>query len=386
MNIIKTNKLKHIQKKIFDNIPSYLVAFYFINLLLFYIYSELIIEFLLIFLGFVSLVYSLIRVPIKNKFQYFLFGIILSSYFISIIVNQNINIFGYVASIQFIGISLLIINFNLNLKIITFTFYIHIFFYLFHFLLGSNPNEIFINASRNLISVTLIIQVTLITLLSYKQNRLISLVPSVFLLLFSLWAAGRSGIISASIILFSVYFFGLNNQKIYKRMKNFLVLVLILLILSLSIIYFDFVPLGSIKEGVDRVIYSGFSDIGRSMILQEYFKITFSDFKSFIFGVNINSSRIFNYFSNNLHNSFLNGHANFGIFGLITIFLTLVVSIYNLIKKKNLLILGFLLAILLRVLTDSLAFPGPMDVIFYSLSISSIIGFKNNNSYKNMKE
>ena len=116
----------------------------------------------------------------------------------------------------------------------------------------------------------------------------------------------------------------------------------------------------------DNFLSRGLESSGRVSIINEYIRSATSNIRYFIFGVPSTSSDIFIDFNSNFHNSYLRLHSNYGLLGFLLIMIMILVALINLIRKKSILHVALLLAFLVRISTDTIAFVGITDpLLFY---------------------
>ena len=140
--------------------------------------------------------------------------------------------------------------------------------------------------------------------------------------------------------------------------------------------------INSYNNLLQRLNREGFNDSHRQYLVDEYLKYATSNFKYFIFGVDIKTSGFSEYLDYNLHNSFLTVHAYFGLIGLLGFSLLGIISIVRFAIHKKHMYLLILIVLLVRVSTDIIALPGYLDsIIFYFLIEGSTfkVGGKNEN-------
>ena len=199
---------------------------------------------------------------------------------------------------------------------------------------------------------------------SYQNDKIPSLLLFFASLIIAIWATGRGGIISFSILLI---FYPI-AIKIKKKYKILIITFISLLSIALYYNFSDFLY----EFGLGR-----FDDVGlegeRTVMNAEYLTKTFNSTKYIFFGSPLSDIYSIAEVDNNPHNSFIRLHVYYGIFGFTLMVLLLIYTISKLIKKRNYLFLIFLTALLLRSFVDSIAFHGPLDpliyfMIFYSIS------------------
>ena len=90
-------------------------------------------------------------------------------------------------------------------------------------------------------------------------------------------------------------------------------------------------------------------------------------------GVPFSTHQAFASYYNNLHNTFMNIHARFGLIPLITIVYIIYQCIKNGIKEKQWYIVLFTVLYVLRSLTDNTSFSGPLDILIFTIYFDTIL-------------
>lgn len=368
-----------------ENISTIIIVLFFFLFFLNQIYDNTVstLQFLLGLTGFLSLIkLDQKKITITNK-KLILW--LATSYFLlllSTLYTGNIAIGGTITSLQYFGIAILLLKYKLNPIIVLTSFYIHITFFVFHITGASDPNTIF-SASRNMVSVIMLIQVSLVYISYSEWNKKITYFYAIFPLIISIWAIGRSGIISSAILLLGLLLFTINKKN---RKRNIILSLLIIFISALFIApdtdlkLFDNIK-SSYEVVYDRTQLKGFTDDARGNITYEYFSEMKSHVFSFFLGVPIEKSNnyIFASYNNNLHNSYLRAHATFGLLGVFLLSIGIVIAITRYLKLKNFLFVFIFCAILFRISTDTVAFIGILDPFIYFFILN---GLSKKNYYK----
>ena len=216
---------------------------------------------------------------------------------------------------------------------------------------GINPNE-FINASRNHIAVPFIFFGSLNFFLERKNNLYSNKLWYFFILLICLWSVSRANIISGA-LLFLMSFFSFKNKSLSSRNKKFISFISLSSLITFIIYYLDTIKEQLFVKSFTLVKFlddrNSILENERINIIDEY--IESLSFIDYIFGKSIDY---------NIHNSYFNLHALFGILGLL-FFIFLAYKI-----KKRII---FLIPILLRSITDTVSFfGGELDFIFFYLA------------------
>lgn len=311
--------------------------------------------------GFFSLLYLLTVGQKSLPFIFFLFlGTLL--WFNTLFGGYVEHLFRPILPISYLLIVLLLINSNISVKSIQIPFYIFIVLYIFLvFVLLRDPNTIFVSTSRNTVSAILLEMGVLLQITKFRKIGTVDIFSSVLVFLLSVSASGRSGIVSSGLFLSIII---LDKQTKSKNKIIFFIVVLsfilcfIFLFRDVLAIFLKYLTAKGLDYGEDP----------RSILLKDYLGVMKNNPEYFFLGVNqfdVNL-RFFHLLNDNWHNSFLTLHSHYTLFGFIFICLLYCSSIvFGLSKSK--IYLGFLLVLSLRSFTDTIAFPGSMDVVIFYL-------------------
>jgi hypothetical protein len=292
---------------------------------------------------------------------------------------MNNTILSIIKSVQYFGIAILLINYKVNIKLLRISYYIHAAFFILHIALGTNPNMIF-SSSRNIISVIMLIQASLIYLESNQQSVNFTYLPALLSFLISIWAMGRSGILSSGLLLIGVLIATLTLEN---RKRN--VIVTIMILIGIFFMFIQDINVKIISNFVTNynLFFRNFERIGLESNARDYIRIEYisqitSSIKYFVFGLPIETNSIFSSFNYNLHNSYLRLHANYGIGGFLLIIIPIVSLIISSFSQKEMLLVFITLAFLTRVFTDTIGFYGIVDPIIYFLIFTQLFKHKYN--------
>ena len=113
-------------------------------------------------------------------------------------------------------------------------------------------------------------------------------------------------------------------------------------------------------------------DKTRNEIILQFFQNIRGNLKSFIFGPNLQSIPIIQYFNGNPHNSYLGLYSHFGLIGFLLIIIMISLSLWRYIMNSDAKFY-MLLSIVSRSFTDNIAFIGDYDVLFFLLVFGIIL-------------
>lgn len=209
--------------------------------------------------------------------------------------------------------------------------------------------SVFRKASTNYISVYTLMPTVVYYIFCEREEKDIKLLPAIICFAFSLLGAGRGGVIASGLLLVFVCLY----TTFYLKQNRLWVLAFIIIVLILLIFLYDRLLLILFPS-----FYSmGFADTGRLTRLEQYFTLFKSSNLYKLFGVPLNQIAILVYRGdNNIHNSFIDIHANYGIFIFSMIVFMIVTTVTRLIKKTKWISLGCVMCILVRGFFDRVFF------------------------------
>lgn len=244
-------------------------------------------------------------------------------------------------------------------------FYGYALIFFAYMILGIEASQIFAT-SRNFISIFLLLVAGFYYLGCNGEKRAPALDVGMLGLFFALWANGRSGIIAFGLMVFlTIAFYPKNWVRI-------ILYVLIMVIgFRLLVPNFDLYNFEIFSLAVERYDRLGLEDV-RSEINLDYLIAVSEGVKEIMLGANLESIPLIVSLNGNPHNSYINLHVNYGIFGVLALGLLLVFSLLRISSRKSWLLLILLGGVLFRSLFDVAAFYGPLDVIIYSIFFVSL--------------
>lgn len=297
--------------------------------------------------------------PQKNIYRPIL--VFLISALFSIIIVGNVGWYYIVFLISNIGISYKIFidqnSYNNNSTIYRNILILIIISYFVYYFFHKSFAELYNLASENTVSISLIAFFYLYVNECKRKGRNVSVVLAMLCTILCIWGNGRTGIACSLLMTSCIILIK------FLKAKGGVTLDFLLIILGIAfgviIICFG----GSI-------LYSIIDDRPRQYIWQLYIG-GLNDWKNIIFGVPFSLNDGFEAYINNLHNTFLNIHAKYGLVAFCTCLVMIIVMIKKFVKNKNLYGILFVLLFILRSITDNTSFIGPMDYMFFGLFFQS---------------
>lgn len=322
--------------------------------------SALIANLLVAISGLLCLVYTMTKV-VDSKL--IVIGILASLLMlISLVANGNSDIYDVLWIWAYMGVGVLLYHFEINPKVIDFIGYGILFSFIALAVAGTQVTSILFLGSQNIISVFAVFFVAVMFIFHARTEKPLSYIPTLFIIMVSIWSSARSGIVSGLVCLALVVF---NNVFIEKKnkLKSMLkwVILVILAMYFLNEFFGDYIintVLKFDKFGMEST---------RTDIWRDYLYGMQRDVIYFLFGVpgsDVTLTNLHSY-TGNTHNAFLMLHSKFGMIGYIYILINIVRAIVLSIIRKDFAITIALLTTITRSMFDWTAFPGIYDVIFW---------------------
>ncbi len=246
-------------------------------------------------------------------------------------------------------------------------FYLLSCFFIYHMLVGADPNRI-LKSSQNAVSLYMLLSLMILIFL-HRQGRIAApLFPSFLCLVLSVWAIGRSGIISSFIIFLAMLFAqarALGTSRSRKSKIAIRGLIMIFVILSIFIMW-DYLLTAS-NTHLSYLIAKGLHDQARQDMMSSYLH-HITPF-SFLFGAELGYMPVINEYSDNPHNYYILLHSSFGLVALI-MFILVGFHLIGEIWGGNFVYVISVFACLFRIGTDSGI--GIFSFIFLTLTIYGI--------------
>ncbi|MBE6084924.1 MAG: hypothetical protein E7203_05560 [Selenomonas ruminantium] len=313
---------------------------------------------LLLGIGVVGLICCLINNGIRNMpfVVFFLIYTIFGA--ISIAVNQNADIYELAYPLSYMSVGLLLLNFKSSFRLIQMIYYIVSVIFIACIVYAGGVDNLVMQSSRNNISVYELQLWTLYVISAYQNKQDIHIWSVLIGWLVCLFSIGRSGIITFSIILFCLICIKVKECK-EMRYKNALGLVVVILGGALVCCFTDDI----IMKMIDNFELRGLESV-RTKIWEEYLIKVQESYTYVLFGAPQRYTFYLDMYANNLHNSFLQLHAKYGLAMVMIIFMMLEITIMEIYFRKEVYLLIPLIGIIFRMNFDYTNFNGVLDVVF----------------------
>lgn len=240
----------------------------------------------------------------------------------------------------------------------------------YSFITRGNTARVFLKASNNFVSVYLLIPAVMYYLFAARQKDKTSLFPAVIVWILSLYALGRGGIIASTALLLSIILFGnrdetSENKK--KRRIKVLLIVLIVIVAVTSLFFTRWVSFLGNFELLQRFSNYELNDTGRFVLWEDYKNHCITKKSNILWGVRIQELIAYYKFNGNLHNSYIQLHAYYGIIGFALIAYALIKNVRDALSTKDWMYVCLLGVYFIRGFTDRVCSGGIGMIVFIVL-------------------
>lgn len=364
-------------------VQSIAVMLYFVLLIIHNLYHTIVIDYLWYLILVVCFLFGTIKKKVmvsKNL------TLLLVLFFLFTILNcifvGNASIEDIIFTIMYAGIYQLLIDDELNDTYILAAIYIDCIIIVFTMMRAGLGEPILGDLSNNFISVLLLLPTIVYYIRTEYYKNSITLMPSISVTIICIMAMGRGGIITAVLLTFCILWYILfldknwrfsYNQTLFRIIFGFTGIILIGVVLSYS---------EKIKTiGVfERFIKYGMYGRGRAGIWEEYITTASESLKNILLGVEYSELPLMVRYKNNLHNSFLNLHADYGIVVLLYVIFVIIFNCEKCIKNKKWIYLSAMAVFFARAFTDKIFGGGSSatPILIFVLLYISDKGFEKN--------
>lgn len=260
-----------------------------------------------------------------------------------------------------------IVTNRFNTRYITLQLYFFILAFFVYYALFRSFENLFEGISANYVSVVLIMNISVLQLIQYRQNESYSLVIPFLSLILVVFAMGRAGILILTILFVNTLIHRWKGMGWKKRIL--IALLMIVPPVLLVIAKWDvFVEIFNTADVFTKFQKDGLVSYSRNIIINEY--LDNINWKTAFFGYNFIDDYWFIHYGQNPHNSFIRLHYFAGIL-LVPLLFLIAIAAVRLVTKKNVFIALLLLAIMVRAWTDSIIFLSIYDFVWVSLVLTS---------------
>lgn len=316
---------------------------------------------LIMLLGTFSIIYCISKKGLERNrsfinfvFLYTICGIV------GFLINHNADAQELLWPAAYMGIGLLLLNFKMPFFTVKWIYIIVSLVFIIKIVLAGGADNLIILASRNNIS-TYELQLWSLYMIAAYQNKKDANYWSILLGTFvSVISIGRGGILTFSIMLIMFMFYRYKKGDAISIGWLGIISYGIWLVIVAGVLYYIY------SDFIEQMIYN-FQWRGmnskRLLIWEEYYNNAQSSFIYLFFGAPQRGSFWMDSYADNLHNSFLQLHAKYGIFMLGFIVLVLLKRCVMFFYKKQIYLLIPLIGMLVRMNFDYTNFNAMLDVI-----------------------
>ena len=232
-------------------------------------------------------------------------------------------------------------------------YFLHILIYIIYFAVYQTFNHMYNLASENMVSVYLLLFLYLYYRECKYTGKQISVVMVGLSLILCYCGGSRTGVAIMLIAFCGICFIKLMNTKGGFIITFFLGIIAMVGVAIVGLFAYSF--------WIEVI-----QDAPRMYIWNQYLS-NIDSMWNFIWGVPFYLSSAFEAYAYNLHNTFMNIHARFGLIPLIVILIIILYAISDCIKKKNWWRFLFIICYVFRSMTDNTSFSGPLDIMLFSI-------------------
>lgn len=298
-----------------------------------------------------------------TMFIYLLSGIL------NCFIIGNVTLIALANDVFLFGIMVLMLVFPMDLFKGTVFFYVSISIFIYSYIMGI-PAHAVLTSSGNYVSVLMILSAALyyISLSNSKRTIMINhLLPAAICFLLSIWAKGRGGILSSTVlfVLLIIYYLICHARSGSSRSLAFVIALVVAVIVYL---YISNINLLETFFSLGKWSSRGIDNSSRELIWGAYFEKMKESVLYIINGAPLDQISIIHSFNNNTHNSFIQLHAHNGLIPFALFVVCMIKSLVNYINDKRFLMAIVLLSILIRGMSDKFIFGQyGMPILMYTI-------------------
>lgn len=307
----------------------------------------------------------------KDRVRIYILAGLLSTFpLISSLVlsREATNLFTVLNILSNTGIALLLLSGKINTLGGYIPFYGLSAFFIMSIVNGVVPDVALKYSSFNGISVLMLVACISLYIIKNINSDKIDLTCAVIAVIISIWAIGRSGIISSFVLLFGLLLIKIKSKPKYFYIVASFSIITFLVFIKRSEFLTQYI---NVQDAIEYALNKESLTSNRAEIWGNYFNNL--DVVSIIFGTDAYKDLYMSDWHQNYHSSYVNLHALAGLMGLVIMGLILI-SLGRLLKHNRIFFVLFF-AISLRMSTDICNFFTlfdfiPFFFIFYSITYS----------------
>lgn len=364
----------------FDKINDYIVSLLMLSFFMFqFMYvkeGNILFQFLNMFIGMVSFIY-VYRYIHLHAFLYLMVMVCFSTF--TTIISAKYKVGDVAFSLFMPMFGFLMVLYRNRLVIPALIFCVGVIAYCGRAIfLGLDLNtELFSFSSRNYISVLAIFSFFAVYI-SCKSEK-IKAALLVFTFLIILFSDSRSAVLSFIVVILA----WISHLWVRNVIVGFVLALIAIATASYFLFYYGSDIYNSALDTLGilrRLSAGGLGDSGRLNVIQCYYSEFGLD--SFLLGLDAFDGNVCRFLANgsdNPHNSFIKMYANLGLFSF-AVFLVILLSMLSFFKRKDIIMLSFLLCFLIRSGTDIIFFFQSWDAYLFAIFVIAMPKFFLNES------
>ncbi len=285
-------------------------------------------------------------------------------------------------TVFYIGLAVILLKNKYNHKI---TFILYCFLLLsilYKYIQVGDINSLLNNYSRNYISVLMLFCLLFYYLSCHDKGKKFFVFPVIIAFFISVFFRGRGGIVTFGFLAAALIILRIRILENKSARKLYAILLVVICVIAAFIIVNNSDALFEDPEAglsLSRFQDKGMVDLERTKIWNGFLSNNTRSFDSFLLGSNTRLVRP----EGNLHNSFLQSYASFGLIGFAGLIILIIRSFVIGIKRREVLWLILYSALLIRAFTDLLMFQGFCELfIYYFIFYWSINSLHKSNNQK----
>ena len=304
----------------------------------------------LVIIGSLSVAYSLMRNGLKTNRFFVRFVIVYSLCgLLSMLVNQNADVQELLWPLAYMGVGLLLLNFKIPFRFIRLLYFAVSMLFVIEIVVHGGVDNLELLSSRNSLSIYEL-QLWSIYMVSAHQNKKNVEYWTILLGLFvSVISIGRGGILTF-VIMLGVFVLYKYEKGIAKRATIGRIIVYLgVLTVGVCFVYYKYSDL--INQMIYNLKWRGL-ETKRIQIWKDYIGVARSSAVYVVFGAPQRGTFWLDKYADNLHNSFLELHAKYGLFMFMYVFIKLWKLACQWFRNKQIYLLIPLIGMIIRMNLD----------------------------------
>ena len=266
----------------------------------------------------------------------------------------NATLAGVAFTVIYAGVCLLLMDDGVDERYILIALYADCLLMAYRIIRAGLGNPIFGEMSNNFASVLLFLPTIVYYTRAEYYGKKISIIPSLAVTMTCVLAMGRGGMISAALLSAFLLLYVARTEsnwksKYYQSLFKILLVFLALIVIVVGLSFVDRIKSLSVFERFSKF---GMYGTGRAGIWEEYLTNMVRNVKNILLGVSYQDLPLMERYRGNLHNSFFNFHADYGLIVLLFLLGLIASNGVRCIRKKRWIYLSVMIIFFVRAFTD----------------------------------